>query len=235
MIIGRDLGNFLKTFFSRGPAQAFLLQDESGDLEPLFLSYLACEKKSFCKKCSGCQAEITLDLMRFEDEALKIEDAREIQRKASQSSFLGAKIFLLKNSYIAPEAQATLLKTMEEPHPDTYFVLSKVPVEALSRPLLSRLTVLRRVEDRPRVAKNFKLELEDVQKLPQERLEVEKIFRKLEIWADEKSRNLTAAHLGMLVSFIEDLYETKLRFFEKTCPPKMLLEHLAISKFYLES
>jgi len=239
MIVGKDVGGFLRDFFSRASAQAFLLQDfsseagEPGGLEALLVRYLSCEKKSFCKKCAGCVSDSPFDLHVYEGDALAIKEAREIQWSANQSGFGGSKIFLIKNKYIAPDAESTLLKTIEEPHPDTYFILSSVSELALSRPLLSRLTLLRRTGGGDWRAAKFKFTLESVPALSQERGDAEEAFQKIELWAEEALFKSNSENLDAITLFIEDLYETKRRFFEKTYPPRMLLEYLAISKYYL--
>src|SRR3989344_4507097 len=235
MIIGKDVGGFLKNFFSNGASQAFLLEGETDELEDLLMRYLLCETKSFCKKCYSCESESLLDVRRYEDDTLKIEDAREVQWNAGQTRLMRANVFIIKNKHIAPDAQATLLKTLEEPHPGTYFILSSVPQAALSRPLLSRLTIFKRLAEEAEKVSGFKFSLADVQGLKQERGEAEEILNKLEVWAEDKIRNTPPERLEPYAVFVEDLYEARRRFFEKTYPPKMLLEHLAISKYYIDS
>ena len=127
-------------------------------------------------------------------------------------------IFLLKNNFIAPEAEATLLKTLEEPYPDTYFIISLASEAALSPPLLSRLTVFK--TSPPELEKNkkaWKPGLGEAASLAKDRREAA---------PREKFR--------LLRNFLEDLLQTKKLFLEKTYSSRMLLEHLIISKFYLE-
>jgi hypothetical protein len=225
MIVGKDIKGFLKKFFKKSSAQSFFISDasETQDLENLLIEHLTQDNISF------------LDLHKFEEPNLKIEDAREIHWRASQSSHSGVKIFLIKSRSIAQEAQATLLKTIEEPHSGSYFIFSSIPELQLTRPLLSRLTVFKRlIRDREKIP-TLKVSLQDVIKYSESRESAENFLNKLEAWADEKVKKSAVEPSRELTSFIEDLYEARARFYEKTYPPKMLLEHLVISKFYLES
>lgn len=235
MILGKDPDKFFKNFFSAARAQAFLLAGGDKELEELLVRYLNCESRSFCKRCPACESGPSLDVKRYEGELLKIEEAREILRMSNQSSLSGPKIFLIKTDFIAPEAQGTLLKTIEEPHPDTYFIIS-LPSEAfLSAPLLSRLTTLRSgLTKISKDKKELKFTLEAVSLLAKDRPEAERTFRRLEWWVRDKIESSSPENLPRLGEFLEDLFEAKRRFFEKTYPPRMLLEHLILSKYYLE-
>src|SRR3989344_6036673 len=99
MIIGNDFRGFLKKYLSKGGQQAFLLEGVAEESEDLFIKYL------------GGDAENIFDIKRFEEDILKIENAREIQFGASLSSFSGSpKVFIIKSRYVADDAQAPLLK-----------------------------------------------------------------------------------------------------------------------------
>jgi len=135
----------------------------------------------------------------------------------------------------APDAQTTLLKTIEEPHPETYFVISLASDASLSLPLLSRLTVFKKSkQDEKAEISKFKLNLEDIGALAQNRDEAEEVFRKIEAWMEPKIRTLNTDSAMLFSGFVEDYFQIKKRFFERTYSPKMLLEHLALSKHYIE-
>lgn len=234
MILGKDIDKFFKNFFRSGGAQAFLLVGDDGEIEDLLIRYLSCESKTFCKKCETCEAESYFGARVYEGESLKIEDAHEIAFAASQTSLYGPKIFRIKTSYIAPDAQATLLKTIEEPHPATFFIISLASEASVLPPLLSRLTIFKKNEDADDGHTKLKLSLEDIGPIAQNREEAEKIFRKIEAWIAHRIEALNPASAASFAWFIEDYFEIKKRFFEKTYSPKMLLEHLALSKYYFE-
>jgi len=73
---------------------------------------------------------------------LGIDDAREITRLASQKPFGEKKIFFLSPSRISLEAENALLKTFEDPYPDTHFFLLMRDGELLEPTLLSRMMIL---------------------------------------------------------------------------------------------
>lgn len=235
MIIARDIDKFFKNFFRSAKTQAFLLVGDNSETENLLIRYLACEDKNFCKKCESCQSESFLYAPVYGGESLKIEDAREIQFAANQTALYGPKIFRIKSAYIAPDAQTTLLKTIEEPHPGTYFIISLASEASLSLPLLSRLTVFKRNRhDENTEISKLKLNLEDIGALSQNREEAEEVFRKIEAWMEQKISAVNPKSSTSFSGFLEDYFEIKKRFFEKTYPPKMLLEHLALSTYYFE-
>ena len=237
MILGKNPENILKEFFKISPAQAFLLVGAGPELENLFLSFVKCEEKSFCRKCLACRTDNLWDLQIFEGESLKIEEAREIRRAAFVKGFSGTKIFFLKNGRLPAESQGVLLKTIEEPPPETYFIISLASEGSLLAPLRSRLTVFSvgREPENERASKDFSLRLEDIAALSKEASEVERILERTEEWIEAKLQNARPGELGRLKIFLEDFFEIKRRFFERTYSSRMLLEHLAVSKYYLES
>ena len=227
----------MKKYLENTGHQAFLLEGATEESVYLLIRYLSCEKKAFCKKCKVCKVENLFEVKKFEDDFLKIENAREIQAAAGQSSFSEApKIFIIKSRYIAEDVQATLLKTLEEPHPNNFFIFSGIQKEALSRPLLSRLAFLLQIQDdEESETSSYKFSENDIQSASKDRAASEDIFRKLEFWADMMLKNSSQEKLKDLALFIDDLYEMKGRFFEKTYSSKMLLEHLINSKNYIGS
>ncbi|MBI2024078.1 hypothetical protein HYT00_01685 [Candidatus Giovannonibacteria bacterium] len=219
MIISGDINKFFKNFFSSANSQAFLLAGETYDLENLLIRHIL-----------RGHAENSLDLRKYENDFLKIEDAREIHRVANQKSLSGPKIFLVKSGYIAEDAQSTLLKTIEEPYSDTYFILSGVPEFSLSAPLLSRLTIFNRTNAAPEAGSKLVFSKDSI---PQTRDDAEKLFREIEIWADNKIRSGNNAKLS--AEFLEELMASKKRFYEKTYSLKMIFEHLFMAKCYFEA
>ena len=128
------------------------------------------------------------------------------------------------------------MKTLEEPHPNNFFIFSGIQKEALSRPLLSRLAFLLQIQDdEESETSSYKFSENDIQSASKDRAASEDIFRKLEFWADMMLKNSSQEKLKDLALFIDDLYEMKGRFFEKTYSSKMLLEHLINSKNYIGS
>ena len=82
--------------------------------------------------------------------------------------------------------------------------------------------------------KELKFTMEAIPLLAKDRSEAERTFRRLEWWVRDKIESSSPENLPRLCEFLEDFFEAKRRFFEKTYPPRMLLEHLILSKYYLE-
>ena len=213
---------------------------------------------------------MNFDIKIYAEDELKLETAREIRLRSQETSWAGAKIFLIKNVKISPDAQTTLLKTLEEPHENTYFIVSRSGLEGLTLPLLSRLThfslpiaanghAKKNFSDAKR---NIKKELEKAAAISKEPEEMLSFFEELELWIDEKInpptflRDINSHGKGSkspldilegggikaaapieakgISLFCQELFEIKERFFRKTYFNRMLLEHLIISKSYLD-
>lgn len=246
MIIPKDKEKFLADIFKNGlKSQSFLIAGDNEAREEfteLLFKFLSCEDKTLCQKCAGCKFK-TLDTYRYETPQLKIDEAREIQEKSSQSSWSGRKVFVIKTYAINSDTQATLLKTLEEPHENTYFIISMKAADGLSLPLLSRLTLFRlpvlKTAELEEIIEKFsklglKKELEEAARVSKERQELEEVFSALEFWTEDRLRLASADKLKKLAGFIEELFQIKKRFFQKTYFNRMLLEHLLISKVYLK-
>lgn len=87
-------------------------------------------KYDYCDECRVCKSidkKIYADLkiLDMEDESVKVEQIREMIMEASRTSYEGrAKIFILnKVNKLNKESANALLKTIEEPAKNTYFIL----------------------------------------------------------------------------------------------------------------
>ncbi len=247
MILAKPYEKFLRKLFSGGlKAQSFLLAGEGENrerAEEILIKFLVCETKNFCKRCEACALEINPDLHIYGGALLKMEEAKEIESQAHRSAWQGSKIFLIKTDFIGREAQAALLKTIEEPHLNTYFIISASSENALLTPLLSRLTpfYLEVPKTDPDLEAHKKLisggitqKLANAAVFAKDRSKLESAFRTFEFWAEEKIRKSSASELKNLAGFLEDIFEMKTRFYAKTYFNRMLLEHLIISRLYLD-
>ncbi|MDP3785012.1 MAG: hypothetical protein Q8R12_02960 [bacterium] len=248
MILAHPYEKFLRKLFSGGlKAQSFLLAGSGAGrerAEELLVKFLTCKTRDFCKRCESCALELNPDLYVYEGALLKLEEAKEIERKAHQSAWRDSKIFLIKTDFIGWEAQAAFLKTIEEPNPDTYFIISISSENALSLPLASRLTAFHLAPSKPDLdsatRKKFisggaGQELLNAAVFAKDRTRLEEALEAFEFWAEEKIRQAPASQLKTLAVFLEDLFEIKSRFYAKTYFNRMLLEHLIISRLYLDS
>ncbi len=237
----------LRRLFSNGfSAQSFLLaggKAERDRVEEILIKFLTCETKNFCRDCAGCKLGANPDLHVYESALLKMEEAKEIEREAHKTSWRGAKIFVIRSDGIGTQAQAALLKTIEEPKPGTYFIISISSEGALSPPLVSRLTVfqLSGAKDGFNSAISKKLitglaakELLNAAIFAKDRVKTEEALMTLELWTEEKIRRADGKEFKSLADFLDDLLEIKTRFYAKTYSSRMLLEHLMISRLYLD-
>lgn len=179
------------------------------------------------------------EIRRFEGAALKIEQARELRRAALQKAWEGnSKIFLLKTAAILPEAQAALLKIVEEPPDDTYFIFSLPSENSLLPTLRSRLFPLRLGAGKgPKETSPPGIQKALLQSavFSKNREQTEEFLRGREFWLGEKLRHTPKQDFKRVLEILEDFFEIKKRFYQKTYYNKMLLEHLALSRAYLES
>lgn len=263
MIVPEDAEVFLRTLFRKGfGGRAFLIcarPHAAEELEQLLVKFLICREKTFCRNCSGCRSSNLLDIFRYEGDALTMDQAREIQNRTTLGAFGEGKIFLLNFRFIADTSQAVLLKTLEELRANTALVIRTKTSDVFSLPFLSRLTVLRPVareendllEGEPPQqvfdggSKNMFDILKEIAKadLPQrlkrsllwarERESCEDAFNAFELWTERKINDAKPTELARIRESLEDLMETKKRFYAKTYFNRMLLEHLIISQSYL--
>lgn len=76
------------------------------------------------------------DIVYYEN--IKIDNVRDIISNASKSSYSGIKVFILNLENIRNEAINALLKIIEEPPKDTYFLLLIKKVDYLPKTIVSR-------------------------------------------------------------------------------------------------
>ncbi len=205
--------------------------------------FLLCNNKSFCKQCDGCLYGSALDRRIFSGKELPIEIAREIQSEAGQTSWFGNKLYIIEPDTISLDAQTTLLKTIEEPHQNNFFIFSIKNANELSAPLLSRLWLfeLPKIEEKfeDKISSSSKIsslkkDLENVPMISKEREDTELLLQNLEIMAESRMKTTSEVELKRLLVFVEDLLQIKSRFYQKTYFNKMLLDHLLVSKAYLK-
>ena len=81
------------------------------------------------------------DVFILEPETFGIDEAREVRTFAARKAFGEMKIFFISSPLITLEAENALLKTFEDPYPDTYFFLVVQDVGVVIPTLLSRMQV----------------------------------------------------------------------------------------------
>lgn len=82
------------------------------------------------------------DFIVLEVATFGIDEARELKRLSSKKAFSGEKVFLILPEKITLEAQNALLKTFEDPTPNTKFFLATREREFILPTLVSRMSVI---------------------------------------------------------------------------------------------
>jgi len=237
---------FLRKIFSaRSRPQAFLLAG-TGDLsesEHLLIKFLNCEEFKFCKNCSDCREEKKPDLWVFDGEAFRMEDAKEVHRLAALASWNSKKTFLIKSGTFERDSQTVLLKTLEEPNPSTHFIISALTPNAFLPTLLSRVVLLEEKDSEEKLDPALRKKIESGASaalgaaaiLSKDRRDTEEFLNGFELWLEEKIKSPSGIRSPALTVLLEDFFEVKTRFYQKTYFNRMLLEHLIISKAYIKS
>lgn len=171
------------------------------------------------------------DVFVYEQNVLTVDDAREIGRKAIEKAFGEKKYFIIRVERLTPEAQNALLKTFEDPVPNTHFILTARETNIFLPTLLSRMEVVRvggELEESNEVKKFLKKTLK-------QRIDFAKKF------ADEKEERGAGALAEFLDSLLLELRsaDTPLSTMKKvltlrtyardtSAMPRVILEHLAL-------
>jgi DNA polymerase III delta prime subunit len=108
-----------------------------GDVEFTKNKVLAFLEKDLKFKTSG-----NPDFKNIDYKSLSIQDARELINSSERKSVDGKMIFLVSFDFISLEAQNSLLKVIEEPTLDTYFIFIS-PQDNVIETLKSRMQVYR--------------------------------------------------------------------------------------------
>ena len=163
MIIGheKNIKILEKTFKEGKLPHAFLFWGPEGlgkyTIALEFAKSLICEKNEFfgCGECNMCQSEnavykdhvITNEWFVEDGEknSIGIDDILKIQDKIRLSTFSGKPriVVIDQAEKLTLEAANRLLKTLEEPPPNTYFILITSAKESLISTILSRTIPLR--------------------------------------------------------------------------------------------
>ena len=151
-----------------------------------------------------------------------IDASRSLSVMAARKGFVGKKIFFIAPETITPEAQNALLKTFEEPVPETHFFLSVRDEGSIIPTLRSRM-----LEVRIKGEGNVSEEAEKFLALPlKERLAFVKKFVDREENVSTLLDNLLLATKSEEVR--KNLYKMRLVSDQRGASPRLILEHLAL-------
>lgn len=167
------------------------------------------------------------DFFAFDVDTFGIDDARRLALLSTRKAVIHRKFFLVSAARLTLEAQNALLKTFEDPFPDTFFFLA-VREEALVTPTLrSRMRMIR-------MSKDLTPGFSDADKFLSLSLKDRLLFAK-EFALEEKS---LSAFLDSLLSLIkkqkrahesiESVYNVRRFASDSTTLPRLIIEHLSL-------
>lgn len=181
--------------------------------------------------CEGLSIKLANnpDFFAFRMETFGIDEARELRLLAARKALVDTKIFLISSQHVTLEAQNALLKTFEDPFPDTYFFLV-AREEALVIPTLrSRLQVSRLNLDRQGSTLT-----QDAEKFLALSLKDRLLFAK-KFADEEKSVQVFLDELLLLLrkdkkssKLLEIVYNIKRSIGGSLVSPRLVIEHLSL-------
>lgn len=154
------------------------------------------------------------DYFVYKESLFGIDEARGLSVAATKKAFTGRKIFFIAPEKITLEAQNALLKTFEDPVPDTHFFLAVRDTALVLPTLKSRMQVMT---------------LESTDEVGEA-----KIFLKLSI---KERLNFAKSFEGNLSEFLDQLltlkrdkaiYEMRLYSDDRAASARLILEHLSL-------
>lgn len=201
---------------------AYLLLGERGEVD----AYL---DEAF--KIAGMNPVGNPDVFILEQNVFTVDDSRALSDRAIEKAFGERKIFVIHAEKFTPEAQNALLKTFEDPVPNTHFFISAREAGMFLSTLLSRMHTVRvggEMEESNEVKKFLK-------KTPKQRIDFAKKF------ADEKEERGAGALAEFLDSLLLELRTNgaplatqkkilNLRTYARDsgAMPRLIIEHLAL-------
>lgn len=168
------------------------------------------------------------DLRRFSNEVFAVDDARDLTVQARSKAFGERKIFILSPGRFTPEAQNALLKTLEEPIPNTHFFILAREASNFLPTVISRLQVVR--------VEGEAVKSKEVEKFlglsPAKRLDFAKKF------ADKNERSALSPFLDALlaelkikkspITILKKVLTVREFASDPSSSPRLILEHLAL-------
>lgn len=170
------------------------------------------------------------DYFVFKEPTFGIEQARTLGALAIRKAFGDKKVFLLAPESVSAEAQNALLKTFEEPIPNTHFFLVVSDEQVVLPTLRSRMRVLH-VKRSNLDADSKESEVEKFLKSSiKDRLSFTKKFvdaeKNLSAFLDELLLVLRKQDVGL--QSLSQVHEMRLRSGERSASTRLILEHLSL-------
>ncbi|MBI2086720.1 MAG: hypothetical protein HYT69_00915 [Candidatus Zambryskibacteria bacterium] len=157
------------------------------------------------------------DFFVFKTQTFGVDEARQVSVAAVRKPFTERKVFLIVSERLTLQAQNALLKTFEDPYPDTHFFLVAREEELIIPTLRSRMQAVH--IQSPALNKEAEKFLKFSLK---ERLSFVKKFVE-----QEKNISVFLDEL-LLLTRSEKIYHARLFSDDRGVSPRLILEHLAV-------
>lgn len=174
------------------------------------------------------------DFFLYKEPLFGIEEARALSVSATRKAFIDKKIFLIAPEKLTHEAQNALLKTFEDPYPDTHFFLVVREEELILPTLRSRMQTVRVTRSNlVQTGQGSTLSLEAKKFLSlsiADRIAFAKKFadteKNLSVFLDNLLSLLREDN--NLMKSVEQVYKTRLVSDDRGVSVRLILEHLAL-------
>ena len=184
-------------------------------------------ERSLCEffEAQGIKLRSSPDFFIWNNSTFGVDDARELISRAIRKAFTVRKVFLIMSEKLTLEAQNALLKTFEDPIPDTHFFLVVREESVVIPTLRSRMQILRLTSEGASGAG-----AESFLKSPlRKRLDFTKKFVEKElnvsVFLDELLSYLRQQGLSEAT---EKVYKMRLLSDNRSVSSRLILEHLAV-------
>lgn len=186
-------------------------------LARIYARYINCDTNNACGKCENCLAgdnhpdveEINAANARGIDEVRAL-----IERSTYAPRLANQRIYILdETQQWTPQAQQSILKSLEEPPPNTLFIICSMEPDKINPAILSRCSVFQLTH----------ISKDDVKSRLQSILE--KLKKKLPDSILEKIAELSGGHMRSAVQYLETVLQFAAA--EKNSDPKALAKSLA--------
>lgn len=167
------------------------------------------------------------DFFAFRTESFGIDEARDLSDKSMRKAFGIRKFFLISTRRMTTEAQNALLKTLEDPYPDTHFFIRMREEQLLIPTLLSRVHVLR--SDAPKLSETGDAEKFLSLSLAQRLMFAKKFAddeRALPPFLDSILRVLKSKDSSL--EKLDKVFTLRRFADDRSASPRLLLEHLSL-------
>ena len=177
--------------------------------------------------CLGVRLPNNPDFFAFKTETFGIEEARELKLLSTRKAVTPKKIFFIAPMRLTLEAQNALLKTFEDPFPDTYFFLA-TRAEGLVVPTLrSRMQTIR-------VSQDLTLESRDAEAFLSLSIKDRLLFAR-SFALEEKSLSVFLDGLLFLLrkqrgkgEHLRNVYHVRRFVGDSLVTPRLVIEHLSL-------